>query len=111
MPTHCDGCGEAMTVEHALKCKVGGLVHIRHEDGGGEFRHLCGLATSPGRIKREPYIYSCAVRQTEEEAIAAAEANPPPPAVLAPSPCAAHQAPSQQRQLQCQQQRQQQQAE
>jgi hypothetical protein len=28
MPQLCDGCGAPMTVEHALGCKVGGLVHI-----------------------------------------------------------------------------------
>ena len=28
MPQLCDGCGTPMTVEHALCCKVGGLVHI-----------------------------------------------------------------------------------
>jgi hypothetical protein len=32
MPSKCDGCGQKMTVEHALSCKVGGLVHIRHDD-------------------------------------------------------------------------------
>ncbi len=28
MPQLCDGCGAPMTIEHALCCKVGGLVHI-----------------------------------------------------------------------------------
>ena len=32
MPQLCDGCGALMTVEHALCCKVGGLVHIRHDE-------------------------------------------------------------------------------
>ena len=35
-----------MTVEHALSCKVGGLVHIRHDDVADEWRHLCGCALS-----------------------------------------------------------------
>ena len=30
MPENCDGCGYTLTVEHALACKCGGLVHIRH---------------------------------------------------------------------------------
>ena len=42
MPQRCDGCGKPLTVEHALQCKVGGLVHIRHEDTGDELRHLGG---------------------------------------------------------------------
>ena len=35
MPAACDDCGAKMTVEHALSCKTGGLVHIRHDDDGG----------------------------------------------------------------------------
>jgi hypothetical protein len=47
MPATCDGCGAKMSVEHELSCKVGGLVHIRHEDVADEWRHLCGTALSP----------------------------------------------------------------
>ena len=50
MPDRCDGCGARMTVEHALSCKVGGLVHIRHDDVAQEFGHLCGLAYKPTRV-------------------------------------------------------------
>ena len=32
MQMTCDGCGARMTVEHALSCKNGGLVHVRHDD-------------------------------------------------------------------------------
>jgi hypothetical protein len=32
LPEKCDGCGAGFSVEHALSCKVGGLVHIRHDD-------------------------------------------------------------------------------
>ena len=38
MPQLCDGCGAPMTVEHALCCKVGGLVHIRHDNVVDEWR-------------------------------------------------------------------------
>jgi hypothetical protein len=54
MPQLCDGCGALMTVKHALCCKVGGLVHIRHDDVADEWRHLCGCALSFGRVEREP---------------------------------------------------------
>jgi hypothetical protein len=47
MPAACDGCGAKMTVEHALSCKTGGLVHIRHDDVADELSHLCGTALSP----------------------------------------------------------------
>jgi hypothetical protein len=48
MPAACNGCGAKMTVEHALSCKTGGLVHIQHDDVADEWRHLCGTALSPG---------------------------------------------------------------
>ena len=58
MPQHCDGCGAKMTVEHALQCKVGGLVHARHDDVADEFRDMCGQALSFSKVEREPRIYS-----------------------------------------------------
>ncbi len=51
MPHHCDGCGERMTVEHALACKTGGLVHIQ--------------------VEREPRVFSsagCLARAVEDTA-------------------------------------------
>ena len=69
MPQLCDGCGAPMTVEHALCCKVGGLVHIRHEDSvADEWRHLCGCALSFGRVGHEPQIYSSVSRQQRLDA-------------------------------------------
>jgi hypothetical protein len=68
MPQLCDGCGAPMTVEHALCCKVGGLVHIRHDDVADEWRHLCGCALSFGRVEREPRIYSSVSRQQRLDA-------------------------------------------
>jgi hypothetical protein len=47
MPAACNGCGAKMSVEHALLCKVGGLVHIQHDDVADEWWHLCGTALSP----------------------------------------------------------------
>ncbi len=57
MPNRCDGCGERMTVEHALACKNGGLVHIWH---------LCGTALSFGGVEREPRIFSSIGRLAKE---------------------------------------------
>jgi len=59
MSTACDGCGAKMSIKHALSCKMGGLVHIRHDDVADEWRHLCGTALSPCRVEREPRIFSC----------------------------------------------------
>jgi hypothetical protein len=68
MPQLCNGCGAPMTVEHALCCKVGGLVHMRHDDVADEWRHLCGCALSFGRVEREPRIYSRVSRQQRLDA-------------------------------------------
>jgi hypothetical protein len=57
-----------MTVEHALCCKVGGLVHIRHDDVADEWHHLCGCALSFGCVKREPQIYSSVSHQQRLDA-------------------------------------------
>ena len=52
----CNGCEAKMTVEHALSCKPGGIVHIRHDDVADEWRHLCCTALSPSQVKCEPRI-------------------------------------------------------
>ncbi len=59
MPQLCNGCGTPMTIEHALCCKVGSLVHMRHEDVVDEWHHLCGCALTFGCVEHEPQIYSC----------------------------------------------------
>ena len=66
MPQQCDGCNEHLTVEHALSCKKGGLVHIRHDDVADEWRHLCGTALSFARVEREPRIFSSVGRRARE---------------------------------------------
>jgi hypothetical protein len=76
MPDKCDGCGARMDVEHALSCKVGGLVHIRHDDVANEWGHLSGLAFSPSCVSHEPRINmseTAAERQSAQENVT----NPP----------------------------------
>jgi hypothetical protein len=68
MPQLCNGCGAPMTVEHALCCKVGGLVHIRHDKVADEVHHLCGCALSFGSIERKPQIYSSVSHQQRLDA-------------------------------------------
>ena len=75
MPDLCDGCGAKMTVEHALQCKVGGLVHCRHNDVTREFGSLCKQAFTPGAVEYEPFIYSSTQRTAEEVAAAAKAEN------------------------------------
>ena len=52
LPQHCDGCGAKLTVKHALSCRVGSLVHIRHDDMADEFRALYTQAFSSGHVQR-----------------------------------------------------------
>jgi hypothetical protein len=70
MPQLCDGCGAPMTVEHALCCKVGGLVHIQHDNVADEWHHLCGCALTFGCVKCKPQIYSCVSRHQRLDALA-----------------------------------------
>lgn len=53
-----------MTVEHALTCKKGGLVHIRHDDTGSEFAHMNRCALSHCKVEREPLIHQSVGRRS-----------------------------------------------
>jgi hypothetical protein len=79
---------DMLTVEHALCCKGGGLVHIRHDDVADEWRQLCGCALSFGRVKREPQIYSSVSRQqwldASSNAHSGVEDDPTAPTDLTP---------------------------
>eukprot|EP00956_Cyclotella_meneghiniana_P029597 scaffold72292_cov23-Cyclotella_meneghiniana.AAC.1 len=72
----CDGCGKQMTVEHALSCKVGGLVHIRHDDVAQKWGYLCGLGFKPSRVSYEPLINTS--RWGATEGATAADGNTTP---------------------------------
>jgi hypothetical protein len=75
MPQLCNGCGAPMTIEQALCCIVGGLVHIQHDDVADEWHHLCGCALTFGCVEREPQIYSCVSRQQRLDALSDAPAE------------------------------------
>ena len=57
LPQHCDGCGAEISVEHALSCKKGGLVSIRHDDVRNEAGALAELALPKTRVSYEPFIF------------------------------------------------------
>jgi hypothetical protein len=58
LPARCDGCDAAFTVGHALTCKKGGLVLLRHNDVAAEWHQLCAAALTPSAVSDEPFIFS-----------------------------------------------------
>ncbi len=58
LPHRCDGCNERFTVEHAMSCKKGGLVVMRHNDVAAEWHHLCAQALQPSAVSDEPLIHT-----------------------------------------------------
>ena len=71
-------------MDHALSCKKGGLVHVRHEDIASEWRWLASCAFTPSHVEREPFIESSAGRRAREAA--AASQGPDPAPTPAPNP-------------------------
>jgi hypothetical protein len=56
LPHKCDGCDAPFTLQHALGCKVGGLVISRHNEIRDELIHMAGKAMTPSAIRDEPLI-------------------------------------------------------
>ena len=56
LPAKCDGCGCPFTVRHALQCKKGNLVSLRHDDLKAVWEELLAEATKPSLVRDEPYI-------------------------------------------------------
>ena len=54
----CDGCYKDFTVTHALSCKTGGLVILRHNELAKEWHRLCAQALTPSAVSDEPLIHS-----------------------------------------------------
>ncbi len=57
LPSQCDGCGQAFSVQHAMTCKKGGLVIIRHNEIGDELADIASKALTPSAVRDEPTIY------------------------------------------------------
>jgi hypothetical protein len=74
LPHRCEGCGQRFSVEHAMTCKKGGLVMLRHNDVAAEWHHLCAQALTPAAITDEPLIHMC--RDVQQ---AGANGTAPPP--------------------------------
>lgn len=57
LPERCDGCHQRFSVGHAMTCKQGGLVLLRHNDIASEWHELCAHALKPSCVRDEPLIH------------------------------------------------------
>ena len=60
----CDGCQQRFSVGHALQCKKGGLITVRHDELCYEGSSLMCQAISPSAVAPEPYIYTGRAQRT-----------------------------------------------
>ena len=56
IPQFCDGCGAEFTTEHGLNCKVGGLVHERHDATADTWIYLGAQAFQPSACSHKPMV-------------------------------------------------------
>ena len=54
LPGNCDGCGGEFSIQHALECKKGGLITLRHNEIRDTVGDLASLYWKD--IRREPII-------------------------------------------------------
>ena len=54
LPGNCDGCGREFSIQHALECKKGGLITLRHNEIRDTVGDLASLYWKD--IRREPII-------------------------------------------------------
>ena len=53
----CNGCGAKFTKEHAMSCKKGGLVGIRHDDVADAAGTLGTMALNSSHVSYKPLIF------------------------------------------------------
>ena len=58
-PSHCDGCNEQLSTSHTLSCKIGGLIHSRHEESCDSLGCLACARFKPSNVRDEPQINPC----------------------------------------------------
>jgi hypothetical protein len=58
LPQRCEGCKQRFTVEHAMSCKKGGLIMLRHNELSAEWSSLCAQGLSPSAVSDEPLIHN-----------------------------------------------------
>ena len=56
--SHCDGCNSKFSTVHALGCKVGGLIHSRHDESRDSLVFLACVRFQPSNVRYELHINS-----------------------------------------------------
>ena len=74
-PSHCDGCNTPFSATHTLACKVGGLIHSRHDESRDSLRCLTCTGFQPSNIRDEPIINSCRDIGRKDESTTLIESN------------------------------------
>ena len=65
--SHCDGCNEKKSTTHAFSCKVGGLIHSRHDESRDSLSCFSCAGFKPSNIHDEPQTNSCRdIRRKDE---------------------------------------------
>eukprot|EP00957_Ditylum_brightwellii_P178288 13578708-Ditylum_brightwellii.AAC.1 len=77
LPKKCDGCGQNLSVEHALLCAHGGLVLIWHNNTCGEWGDLGQTGLIPSAVSYEPLIHSGGAAAEEETGSSATMSTQP----------------------------------
>jgi hypothetical protein len=77
LPCVCDGCKAKFTLQHALECKKGGLVTMRHDELNGEVKEWCCKALTPSAVRVEPLIQLDSSTSTGSKAPTTPSDNPP----------------------------------
>ena len=77
LPKYCDGCEGRFSISHALVCKKGGLVTVRHNELRDGVADLAGKDFTPSHVSDDPLIYSGrAVRRTKPTPAGSTKPNP-----------------------------------
>ena len=66
LQSHCDRCGTAFRVTHALSCSIGGLVIARHNEIRDELLYLSRRAFTSASVRAEPLIHQGRTRSKLE---------------------------------------------
>ena len=69
MPPYCDGCGGAFNVEHALDCRVGGLVSQNHNKVWDTDKDLSSLVWK--QVQKEPVVCESTMDDSTSETLTA----------------------------------------